>query len=903
MHDGAMRSKECLVKGFLLSLALWFLPQHVVSAANHTLLVNIEGSGHVTRNPTNSVYPEGSVVTVTALASNGWYFAEWTGDESGIANPLNVLISSNKAITAVFSLNPSYTLTLSTQGMGAITVSPPTGGPYLSNSIVTLTATAKDGWIFAGWTGDSTGSTNPLELTMTSDQSVGAMFAQLPVFDVSPLNATVELGGTVSFTAHALGASPLFYQWWFGSTRLSGEVSETLTLQNVQLDQEGIYSVVASNSYGSVTNSASLTITSGCEGTNVVSVATEAALREAIARGGLVRLCFNGTIVLGNTISVAKDVILDARNRNVVISGNDAVRLFSVLPDVTFGATNVVFANGRHTGEAGVVVEQVPIPGSPGEGGAFFCDRGTIKLTSCILSNNTASGGKAAPEGAAGPGRGGAIFVRDGSVWIHNSMVLSNTAEGGVMHSFEPFASPASGDALGGAVYLANSTAFVQGCYVASNMCIAPPSFNRASAKGGGVFLESGILTITNTHLVSNAATGIQAPVTISGFARPGNAYGGALGLASGTAIVSHCWVTNNLASGGNAFRHSGTGDGHGGAIHSTATLRVGKTIFAGNRALAGDYSSENADGRGGAVYSLGPASFERCAFIANAAVGADSGSFGSPGASYPAGHGLGGAVYNAGELNLTNTTIALNSAEGGASSFTPGYGSAGSGLGGGLYSTNGSVYTCNATIASNFVIGGRTFSTNGLADGANVANAGGVLTVARTILAYPGTNNNAWGTITDAGYNISSDGSAGFNSGASFNFTDPRLLEAAENGGPTPTMALQTNSPAIDLAPTAGSPMTDQRGLPRPSGSGVDAGAYEFQVVESRPSLLLSARQDGLRLRFTAQPETTYELQSSITLSNWVELEVIGPFGSETQVERTVTPQEPSTFYRLLAR
>jgi len=55
------------------------------------------------------------------------------------------------------------------------------------------------------------------------------------------------------------------------------------------------------------------------------------------------------------------------------------------------------------------------------------------------------------------------------------------------------------------------------------------------------------------------------------------------------------------------------------------------------------------------------------------------------------------------------------------------------------------------------------------------------------------------------------------------------QVAPLANNGGPTFTMALASNSPAIDWAPIGGAPMTDQRGLMRPVGSGIDLGAFEF--------------------------------------------------------------------------
>ena len=56
--------------------------------------------------------------------------------------------------------------------------------------------------------------------------------------------------------------------------------------------------------------------------------------------------------------------------------------------------------------------------------------------------------------------------------------------------------------------------------------------------------------------------------------------------------------------------------------------------------------------------------------------------------------------------------------------------------------------------------------------------------------------------------------------------FADPGLLPLAENGGLTQTMALTSDSPALDVGGEC--PEADQRGMPR-SGA-CDAGAYEYQ-------------------------------------------------------------------------
>ncbi|HZR44378.1 MAG TPA: choice-of-anchor Q domain-containing protein, partial [Ktedonobacteraceae bacterium] len=51
-----------------------------------------------------------------------------------------------------------------------------------------------------------------------------------------------------------------------------------------------------------------------------------------------------------------------------------------------------------------------------------------------------------------------------------------------------------------------------------------------------------------------------------------------------------------------------------------------------------------------------------------------------------------------------------------------------------------------------------------------------------------------------------------------------------SNNGGPTPTLALQADSPALNVIPaTACDVPTDQRGVKRPQHTACDIGAYEY--------------------------------------------------------------------------
>ncbi|MCP4123178.1 MAG: hypothetical protein GY751_15600, partial [Bacteroidetes bacterium] len=69
-----------------------------------------------------------------------------------------------------------YTLTTSVNGNGTVMLNPP-GGTYSAGTQVTLTANPDSGTQFNFWSGDASGSVNPLTVTVTSNMSISANFS------------------------------------------------------------------------------------------------------------------------------------------------------------------------------------------------------------------------------------------------------------------------------------------------------------------------------------------------------------------------------------------------------------------------------------------------------------------------------------------------------------------------------------------------------------------------------------------------------------------------------------------------------------------------------------------------------------------------------------------------------
>jgi len=75
-----------------------------------------------------------------------------------------------------------------------------------------------------------------------------------PQITSQPQSQSVALGGSAIFSVTATGGG-LSYQWQYDGTPLAGQISSTLALSNLTLPQSGNYSVVVSNSIGSLPSS------------------------------------------------------------------------------------------------------------------------------------------------------------------------------------------------------------------------------------------------------------------------------------------------------------------------------------------------------------------------------------------------------------------------------------------------------------------------------------------------------------------------------------------------------------------------------------------------------------------------------------------------------------------------
>lgn len=259
-----------------------------------------------------------------------------------------------------------------------------------------------------------------------------------------------------------------------------------------------------------------------------------------------------------------------------------------------------------------------------------------------------------------------------------------------------------------------------------------------------------------------------------------------------------------------------------GGGVYVANNLTVRGGSLSGNVVDAHDYC------RGGGAYVGGHAELAAATISANTATGF---------AGLP---GFGGGLF-IGSGDIDQSTVSGNlAARAGAIEARGDFGLFRSTVSGNSAAASGGI----RLDGSRFVIEASTIAFNHTttADAAGCDEAGGLCAFVSiagdasllngTIIA--GNDSAATGAAADLfatqPYNGSNNLIVSANLAPADTIgADPQLAALADNGGGTQTHALAATSPAINASKSF-SMTTDQRGLPRVSGSAADIGSFEFQ-------------------------------------------------------------------------
>lgn len=294
---------------------------------------------------------------------------------------------------------------------------------------------------------------------------------------------------------------------------------------------------------------------------------------------------------------------------------------------------------------------------------------------------------------------------------------------------------------------------------------------------GGAILVRRGALTVLDSGISGNRAPWV------------GGNGGGIDSDSRGLVKLIDSYVSNNDSG------------GSGGGIEASPNGRmvIQRSIVSGNKAA-----------QAGGVMVFGPP-----VRIVDSTV-ADNLASAGPGVE---GDGGGIFVGNKGRLELTNSTVADNKA------YTSG---------GGIFSDAGSQASISfATIARNRADSDGEFG--GTTGGIHLRTAGvQVAANARISNSIIALNTEVGGATADCGgigflgtgiNLITSTGQGTCSEAQPIVSADPRIGLLRDNGGPTPTIALLSGSPAIGAAGPGKAPARDQRGVKR---TDPDLGAYE---------------------------------------------------------------------------
>ena len=137
-----------------------------------TVVSNNDAWGTVTGGGT---YVEGTVVTLTATAADGYYFDRWNDGDTNATR--SVTVTADAIYTANFAANGTvnnyYTVSVSSNNPAWGSVSG--GGEYIEGSTATITATPASGYHFVEWNDGNTD--NPRTFTVIASVTYVATFA------------------------------------------------------------------------------------------------------------------------------------------------------------------------------------------------------------------------------------------------------------------------------------------------------------------------------------------------------------------------------------------------------------------------------------------------------------------------------------------------------------------------------------------------------------------------------------------------------------------------------------------------------------------------------------------------------------------------------------------------------
>jgi hypothetical protein len=331
-------------------------------------------------------------------------------------------------------------------------------------------------------------------------------------------------------------------------------------------------------------------------------------LRDAIAgtaAGGIVdfQADLTGTITLTTgELAIDADLTIDGPGAGeIIVSGNQASRVFDIAAPAAVTLSGLTIANGQSDAGGGIWnagtlalagttvtsnIAYASVDSTVSQGGGIY-NSGTLVVADSTISGNTAAVG----GGSAAGTEGGGIY-NSGSLSVADSTISGNQVSFGTV--FIQFRHPNGG----GGIYNSAGAVSIAGSTLSNNTVQG----YLDSGSGGGIYNDGGNLSLMSSTLSGNLATG-----GLNSFIQGGGLYNNA---PSGMVTISYSTITGNHAIPSIRFSSSA-----GGGVYNdgAGTLNLFNTIVAGNAAqvandVAGVLTSQGhnliGDGTGAAGFT-----------------------------------------------------------------------------------------------------------------------------------------------------------------------------------------------------------------------------------------------------------------------------------------------------------
>lgn len=168
-------------------------PPPVTKKFNLNMNSNPPAGGTATDITGTGPYSSGNVVTISAVANDGYEFFEWTSvpavtfADANDANTTLTMPAENVVVTANFVLK-TFTLTISIEGDGQGKTVPEELVSHTYDygaSVEIIAIPLNDCHYFTGWSEDATGTDNPTNIIIDGNKKVTANFAKRTVYNIT----------------------------------------------------------------------------------------------------------------------------------------------------------------------------------------------------------------------------------------------------------------------------------------------------------------------------------------------------------------------------------------------------------------------------------------------------------------------------------------------------------------------------------------------------------------------------------------------------------------------------------------------------------------------------------------------------------------------------------------------